>query len=69
MLPDGTPATNRTPVINYTYARTRPIVERMMQAGEIDKRHGARVRYANPINWRPGAADHGRLSRDVAERL
>ena len=40
---------SRTPVINYTYTRTRPIVERMMQAGEIDKRHGARVRYANPV--------------------
>jgi gentisate 1,2-dioxygenase len=51
VLPDGAPATmNRTPVINYTYARTRPIVERMMRAGEIDKSHGARVRYANPIN-------------------
>ncbi len=49
VLPDGTPSMNRTPVINYTYARTRPIVERMMQAGEIDKRHGARVRYANPV--------------------
>ena len=53
VLPDGTPAMNRTPVINYTYARTRPIVERMMQAGEIDKRHGARVRYANPVTGGP----------------
>ena len=44
---------NRTPVINYTYARTRPIVERMMKAGEIDKRHGARVRYANPVTGGP----------------
>ena len=44
---------NRTPVINYTYARTRPIVERRMQAGDIDKSHGARVRYANPINGGP----------------
>ncbi len=56
VLPDGTPAKNknpapmnRTPVINYTYARTRPIVERLLQAGDIDKRHGARVRYANPL--------------------
>jgi gentisate 1,2-dioxygenase len=48
VLPDGTKTMGRTPVINYTYKRTRPIVERMMQAGEIDKRHGARVRYANP---------------------
>jgi len=50
VLPDGTAVTNRTPVINYTYARTRPIVERMMQAGNIDKRHGARVHYANPVS-------------------
>jgi len=49
VLPDGTAVTNRTPVINYTYARTRPIVERMMRAGNIDKHHGARVRYANPV--------------------
>jgi gentisate 1,2-dioxygenase len=53
VLPDGTPAMKRTPVINYTYARTRPIIERRMQAGDIDKSHGARVRYANPINGGP----------------
>src|SRR5437660_11035747 len=53
VLPDGAPAgLNRSPVINYTYARTRPIIERMMKAGDIDKRHGARVRYGNPINGR-----------------
>ena len=54
VLPDGTPARpNSSPVINYTYARTRPIIERMMKAGDVDKRHGARVRYANPINGGP----------------
>jgi gentisate 1,2-dioxygenase len=54
VLPDGAPAhMNRSPVINYTYARTRPIIERMKQAGDIDKRHGARVRYANPITGGP----------------
>jgi len=53
VLPDGTPAMSRTPVINYTYARTRPIVERRMRSGDIDKHHGARVRYANPINGGP----------------
>ena len=54
VLPDGTPARpNSSPEINYTYARTRPIIERMMKAGDIDKRHGARVRYANPINGGP----------------
>jgi gentisate 1,2-dioxygenase len=54
VLPDGAPAAlNRSPVINYTYARTRPIIERMLKAGDLDKRHGARVRYANPINGGP----------------
>src|SRR5438046_8502272 len=54
VLPDGAPAhMNRSPVINYTYARTRPIIERMLKAGDIDKRHGARVRYANPITGGP----------------
>ena len=50
VLPDGAPIElKRSPVINYTYARTRPILERLKKAGDIDKRHGARVRYANPI--------------------
>jgi gentisate 1,2-dioxygenase len=53
VLPDGTHATNRTPIINYTYARTRPIIERRMLAGDIDKSHGARVRYANPVTGGP----------------
>jgi len=54
VLPDGTPARpNSSPVINYTYARTRPIIERMMKAGDIDKRHGARVNYANPATGGP----------------
>ncbi len=53
VLPDGTAIMNRTPVINYTYARTRPIIERMLQSGDIDKRHGARVRYANPMTGGP----------------
>ncbi len=51
VLPDGAeaPRNRCSPVVNYTYARTRPILERMKKAGEIDKRHGARVRYANPV--------------------
>jgi gentisate 1,2-dioxygenase len=54
VLPDGTPAVlNRSPVVNYTYARTKPIVERLKKAGDIDKSHGARVRYANPVNGGP----------------
>src|SRR5215475_13770556 len=54
VLPDGAPVTmKRTPIINYTYAKMRPILERLHKAGEIDKRHGVRVRYANPINGGP----------------
>jgi gentisate 1,2-dioxygenase len=49
VLPDGTEVNHvRTPVINYTYARTRPILERMLKAGDVDKHHGARARYINP---------------------
>jgi len=48
VLPDGAEVNKISPVINYTYARTKPILERMVRSGDIDKRHGARVRYANP---------------------
>src|SRR5688572_19008 len=53
VLPDGEHIetyAKRSPVINYTYARTRPIAERLMKTGDIDPRHGARVRYSNPVN-------------------
>jgi gentisate 1,2-dioxygenase len=53
VLPEGSWDRSYTPVINYTYKRTRPIIERMMQSGEVDKRHGARVHYANPITGGP----------------
>jgi gentisate 1,2-dioxygenase len=50
VMPDGVHITAKhSPIVNYTYARTRPILERMRQAGDIDRRHGARVRYANPV--------------------
>ncbi len=35
------PPPNRTPVINYTYAKMRPILERLKNTGDVDKRHGA----------------------------
>ena len=53
VLPDGAPALNRSPVINYPYSKMRPILQRLNDTGDIDKRHGARVRYANPINGGP----------------
>ena len=45
--------TDRTPVINYPYAKMKPILERLKKTGDVDKRHGARVHYANPINGGP----------------
>ena len=54
VLPDGAPVSlNRSPVINYPYVKMRPILERLKKSGDVDKRHGARVRYANPINGGP----------------
>jgi len=54
VLPDNMPDRGAsTPVINYTYKRTRPIIERMKKAGDVDKRHGARVRYVNPATGGP----------------
>jgi len=54
VLPDGAPATSlRTPVINYPYSKMKPILERLKKTGDVDKRHGARVRYANPVNGGP----------------
>lgn len=51
VLPDGVSVElKNSPVINYTYARTRPILERLKNSGDIDKHHGARVRYVNPTN-------------------
>jgi gentisate 1,2-dioxygenase len=50
VLPDGsdTPHKN-SPIVNYPYAKMRPILERMARAGDIDPHHGARFRYANPL--------------------
>jgi gentisate 1,2-dioxygenase len=54
VLPDGAPVDmKRTPVINYTYARMRPILERMKMSGDVDRHHGARVHYVNPITGGP----------------
>src|SRR5206468_8818215 len=38
VMPDNAPRhLNRSPVINYTYKRMRPILDRLNKAGEIDK--------------------------------
>jgi gentisate 1,2-dioxygenase len=51
VYPDGSDTSlNRSPIINYPYTRMRPILERLRKSGEVDARHGARIRYANPFN-------------------
>jgi gentisate 1,2-dioxygenase len=51
ILPDGADTKlNRSPIINYPYAKMRPILDRLVRAGDVDPRHGARFRYANPLN-------------------
>ena len=52
VLPDGHRTAN-SPIINYPYAKMRPILERLVDAGDIDPRHGARFRYANPLTGGP----------------
>jgi gentisate 1,2-dioxygenase len=52
VLPDGQQLdtyVHKSPVINYTYARTKPVLQRMQKSGDIDPRFGARVRYSNPV--------------------
>jgi len=55
VLPDGGEVKTRSgparcsPVVNYSYARTRPVLERLAASGRIDPRFGARVRYTNPV--------------------
>lgn len=51
VYPDGSDISlNRSPIINYPYARMRPILDRLHKSGDVDPRHGARIRYANPFN-------------------
>jgi gentisate 1,2-dioxygenase len=50
VLPEGFQRLNRSPIINYPYERVRPILERLEASGDVDPRHGARVRYANPYD-------------------
>ena len=50
VLPDGTDTSlNRSPIINYPYKKMKPVLERMVKTGDVDPRHGARFRYANPV--------------------
>ena len=74
VLPDGQASdvfSKRSPVINYPYRKMKPILERLKKTGDVDKRHGARVRYANPINGGPilptmGARTRQQLSDALA---
>ena len=61
VLPDGAPVElKRSPVINYTYARTRPILERLKKAGDVDPRH--------EHQHEDGTAEDGERFRGVAQQ-
>jgi gentisate 1,2-dioxygenase len=50
VLPDGADVrTIQSPIVNYPYKRMRPILDRIARSSDIDPRHGARFRYANPL--------------------
>ena len=69
VLPDGAPVDlNRSPVINYTYARTRPMLDRLKKAGEVDKQPRRARALRQSDQRRPGAADHGRQPRAASRR-
>ena len=70
VLPDGAPATmNRSPVINYPYAKMRPILERLKNTGDVRQtpRRARALRQSD--QWRVGASDDGRLPRVAPEGL
>jgi gentisate 1,2-dioxygenase len=49
VLPDGAVTSLlQSPIISYPYAHVRPILHRLLRAGDIDPCHGARLRYINP---------------------
>ncbi len=48
MLPDGSAVDQISPVINYTYARTRPILERMKKSRRHRQASRRARAYANP---------------------
>jgi gentisate 1,2-dioxygenase len=54
VLPDGSDAPQKnSPIVNYPYAKMRPILDRMARDGDRDPRHGVRLRYANPLTGGP----------------
>jgi gentisate 1,2-dioxygenase len=49
LLPaDYAPRSLTSPILNYTYERTREALERMSRGGESDACHGFKMRYVNP---------------------
>ena len=65
---DGHATSTSSPIINYTYARTKPILERLMKAGDIDPRPRRARALLQPDQRRPRDADHGRVPRACSRR-
>jgi gentisate 1,2-dioxygenase len=41
---------NHSPVFSYPYARSREALEALRRSGELDRSHGIRLKFANPLN-------------------
>ena len=46
----GADAGRASPVFNYTYARARAALARLLPGGGVDPCHGIRMKYANPLD-------------------
>lgn len=43
------PSTMASPIFNYTYSRSREIVEQLYKNGPVDDCHGVKLQYVNPV--------------------
>ncbi len=54
LLPMGHHAASQaSPVLNYSFARSRAALETVRRAGELDPCHGVRMQYVNPASGGP----------------
>lgn len=54
LLPMGhTPGRQASPVLNYSYARSRAALEALARAGGVDTCHGIKMQYINPVSGGP----------------
>lgn len=50
LLPLETPSGRASPIFSFPYARTREALDRLAVSGPVDRCHGVRMKYANPVD-------------------